>query len=690
MNFLSQRPTAAYDTECYRNYWLFACRDVASSRARHFEMYDGHPLDRDGIIKILRAWRLVSFNGINYDVPILTLALAGVDNNGLKEASDALIVGGVKWWEMLREYELKPPAYMDHIDLIEVAPGAGSLKIYGGRLHSKRMQDLPIEPDAIITPPQRKVLVPYCHNDLGTTIDLFNELKQQLDLRAHMSQEYQIDLRSKSDAQMAEAVIKSRLEKMTGERVEKPAIKAGTFKYQIPDFIDFQTAHFQKVLTVLSETSFVIRADGKVIVPKALEELVIEADGVKYSMGNGGLHSTEKAVSHFSDEDYVLVDKDVTSFYPYVIINNDLAPRSLGRNFLTVFKQLVALRIEAKRSGNKAVAESLKIVINGLFGKLGSPYSILYSPDLMIQVTITGQLSILMAIERLHLAGFRVVSANTDGFVTLMPREREFDFDCEMFLWEKQTNFQLEEVRYRSLHSASVNEYIAIKYKFDEELKVWLDEIDEKAKRKGKKFAESGPGIAAAMGLKKNPFAEISTLAVAAYISYGTPIEATIHACEDIRKFVCIQKVNGGAVKGDRFLGKSIRWYYAEGEVGTITYKTSGNSVPRSEGAKPLMELPDGFPQDVDYAWYARESYGILKDIGMQYVDPSFVGRSGAALARLPDQKTIHMLDLGAGRAVCGRASTGPRVRWVEYQEMPVGHRLCSKCSKAYSQENDL
>jgi hypothetical protein len=676
MNFLLQRPTAAYDTECYRNFWMIAFRDVAGDKRKHFEMYDGHPLDIDSIKKIIRAWRLVSFNGINYDVPLLTLALAGVDCNGLKEASDAIIVGGMKWWEVLREYELKPPAYMDHIDLIEPAPGQASLKIYGGRLHSKRMADLPIEPDAIITPQQRKVLIPYCYNDLDTTIDLFNELKQQIDLRSYMSQEYQLDLRSKSDAQMAEAVVKSRLEKMTGERVEKPAIKAGTFKYRIPDFIEFETASCQRALTVLMENTFVIRGDGQVIAPKALDELVIKIGGGNYRMGIGGLHSSEESISYFSDENFKLIDSDVTSYYPFIIINNDLAPRSLGRNFLTVFKQLVALRIEAKRAGNKAVAESLKIVINGLFGKLGSPYSILYSPDLMIQVTITGQLCLLMAIERLHLAEFEVISANTDGFVTLVPRDRELDFDCEMYLWEQQTKFTLEQTFYESLHSHNVNNYLAIKK-------------GGEVKLKGT-YAPSGPGQPAASGLKKNPTAEISTDAVVAYLSAGTPIETTIRECTDIKKFVAIRQVRGGAMKDDRYLGKAVRWYYAEDETGSITYKTNGNSVPRSVGAKPLMELPEGFPQDVDYGWYARESYGILKDIGMKYVDPSFVGRSGTAFARLPHQKTVHMLDLGAGSAVCGRASTGPRVKWVEYDDMPAGHRLCSKCSKSYFQEADL
>ena len=38
--------------------------------------------------------------------------------------------------------------------------------------------------------------------------------------------------------------------------------------------------------------------------------------------------------------------------------------------------------------------------------------------------------------------------------------------------------------------------------------------------------------------------------------------------------------------------------------------------MPKSEGARPLMDLPDEFPEDVDFSWYVRESRRILVDIG--------------------------------------------------------------------------
>jgi hypothetical protein len=76
-----------------------------------------------------------------------------------------------------------------------------------------------------------------------------------------------------------------------------------------------------------------------------------------------------------------------------------------------------------------------------------------------------------------------------------------------------------------------------------------------------------------------------------------------------------VRKVKGGAVKDGVYLGASIRWYYATGQTGEMVYAQSGNKVPRSDGAKPLMDLPTELPADIDYDWYIQEAQKILKEI---------------------------------------------------------------------------
>ena len=258
--------------------------------------------------------------------------------------------------------------------------------------------------------------------------------------------------------------------------------------------------------------------------------------------------------------------------------------------------RIKSLETELKRT--TAEMDGKKISINGSFGKFGSMYSKLYAPQLLIQVTLTGQLSLLMLIERMELAGVKVISANTDGIVMRFPRVMQSTVDEIVSQWEADTDFLTEETEYTALYSRDVNGYLAIK-------------PDGTAKGKGKYAI--GKGI---FRFHKNPVNTICIEAAIAYLTKGTLPIVTISACRDIRKFLTVQAVKGGAVKDGIFLGKAVRWYYALGAGGEIIYASSGNKVPKSDGARPIMELPGEFPHDMDFPRYERETAEILAEIG--------------------------------------------------------------------------
>lgn len=196
------------DVECYPNYFLALFMD-AEGNAKSFEMRDSEGLDYNGLRKYLTHPKLeiVTFNGTTYDLPICRLALSGADCASLFNATKKIIEQNMRPWDFYRDYQLLE-LETDHIDLIEVAPGMVSLKIYGGRMHTKKLQDLPIEPGTVLSAEDMDVVKQYCHNDLRVTIELAYKLKGQIDLRRDMSTMYGLDLRSKSDAQIAEAVLK--------------------------------------------------------------------------------------------------------------------------------------------------------------------------------------------------------------------------------------------------------------------------------------------------------------------------------------------------------------------------------------------------------------------------------------------------------------------------------------------------
>jgi hypothetical protein len=590
-----------FDIEIYHNYFCICFISMTTGWVWYTEMQEGGQIDINRLGWIATSFPVISFNGIHFDVPILSMALAGKSCSQMKEAANHIITEEWRPQDVLKKYKVKSiKDRMNHIDLIEVAPGVGgSLKQYGGRMHCPRMQDLPFHHGAILTPDQMAIVRWYCVNDLTTTAFLTVNLKEQLELREAMSLEYGVDLRSKSDAQIAEAVIAEEVERLNGKRPQRPEIAVGTcYRYNIPYFMRFETDLMRWALDIIANAPFVVADHGSIEMPKVVSDLKLTIANATYQLGIGGLHSTEKRVAYVADDEYCIIDRDVTSYYPAIILNLGLYPHHLGRNFLRVYKTIVDRRVLAKQREDKVVADSLKITVNGSFGKLGSKYSILYAPDLLIQTTITGQLSLLMLIERLELRGIQVISANTDGVAIRCPRARRNELNAIVAQWEEDTGFKTEESEYRAYYAKDVNNYIAVK----------VPDKEGKVKTKTK-------GLYAPTGLMKNPTTRICVDAVEALLTKNIPIHETIRDCTDIRKFVSVRKVKGGAVKDGKYLGVTIRWYYATGEQGEIVYASSGNKVPRSDGAKPLMDLPTGIPQDVNFEWYEAEAFKILKEI---------------------------------------------------------------------------
>lgn len=593
---MSSRINSVLDIECYTNYFLIAIKSLATGKIVTFERSDWADFDVEQLNSVLRKYTIITFNGNRYDMLLLKGAIAGLSNGKLKELSDNIIVNNMRAWDTESKYNLPQCKYIDHIDLIDVAPGKASLKIYGGRLHSKRMQDLPIEPSAIIKQDERELLTTYCINDLDTTIDLFYKLSSQIDLRKKMGKELGMDLRSKSDAQIAESVIKKQIEAIKGTKIYRPELPDDySFNYVPPKFIKFKHPELVNALKVFKSEAFTLNEKGDAAEPEKVGKLKVKINQTIYQLGIGGIHSCEKTVNYIAGTDYILVDRDVTSYYPNIILNQRLYPKHIGTEFLTAYKSIVEKRVHAKRTGDKVTDASLKIVINSSFGKFGNRWSALYSPDLLIQTTVTGQLALLMLIEALEDAGIQVVSANTDGIVIYCHKRNQAALFSIIPAWEETTGFNTEETAYTALYSRDINNYVAFK-----------PSGTYKAK-----------GAYADAELSKTPTAQICVQAVVDHLQLDVPIETTIRSCQDTRMFVSVRSVTGGAVKGDTYLGKAVRWYYAKGETGSINYKKNGNKVAMTDGAKPLMLLPAKPPEDVDYQWYIAKAHSILKDLGV-------------------------------------------------------------------------
>lgn len=578
------------DTEIFKNAFLLSGKIAGTDR--YFDIWHD---DEDGLerIKSLLGTEavFVTYNGIKFDMVILGAFLAGHPPEILKMIADMLINDNAKIWHLERTFDFRR-VQINHVDLMEVSPSFVSLKMYGARMHTKWITDLPIEHTAELKPEERPQVVAYCRNDLDITEQLLDALKEPLQLRIAMSKMYNVDMRSKSDTQMAEAAFVRRLDLKYGQQEIPPYVE-----YKLPAFIRFKSTALRSLAEQIAATKFrVHQQSGHVVMPEFLDAVIKIGNG-SYQMGVGGLHSThDKKVCYLANKEYAIVDIDAASFYPSIMILCDLIPQNTGKRFIEEYKEIYYKRLEAKKNGDKAVANTLKISLNGTFGKTADRFSPLYSPDLMINITITGQLTLLCMIERFVEAGFEICSANTDGIGIRYKRTDQELLEKIVTDFSKESGFEFEYTNYRVLAMKDVNNYIAIT-------------TDKKPKARG---------IYAPPDLRKNPTASICVRAVTEWLLTGRDFEDTVRSGKLI-EFLSARNVTGGAKQGDKYIGKVVRWYHStDKNVPPLLYKKNDYKVATSEGCRALMKIDDydKLPDDLDLLWYVRESIRIAGDIG--------------------------------------------------------------------------
>ena len=534
-----------------------------------------------------------------------------------------------------------------HIDLFDVAPGVKtSLKVYMARMHAETLQDLPYHHDEEIdTPKKRKVVEDYCHNDIRGTYQLWLALQEEVALRRDLSSQFKLDLMSKSDAQMAEAIFKKMLD------LPKAPSPPEFIRYKLPKhIIKTRNRVLQDLIAQAEGWDFEINQNnGSPIQPDWMADGLIAIGAGRYKFGLGGLHSEhDQQLYVHTDDDHEVSDFDAASYYPNIIVKCGFIPNmagAKGEQFIDLFCEFLARRMGAKRDGIKKVANALKILLNGTFGKLGSMFSRLYAPDLLLGVTITGQLNLLCIIDELvKIPGVTVLSANTDGIMVKFPRTGRAKVEAVFAANSKRTGFEYEETPYRTVALRDVNNYIAIS-------------IDGKVKGKGvHSDVDSKPEP-----LKTHRSFTICSKAALEFIRNGTPVEKTINECKDIRDFVSMANGDGqsgglqtvrlgtfddwvevepkvwenhigkiskrksrpgpyeAAIPGsEEKIGRIARWYISQDpDVPPIRTVKGLRQVPLTEGGRLCMTLPKSFPKDVDRKWYINRAKVMLKEMGV-------------------------------------------------------------------------
>lgn len=394
-------------------------------------------------------------------------------------------------------------------------------------------------------------MIEYNINDVDSTEALLNKCKDKVELRIAIEDEYGVRVLSKDGVNIGMKILTQKYLEKTGltwwdiKDLRSPADVIALNEVILP-FIEYRDPILKNVLSDMKKQ---IVSPGR----KGYENKFVFR-GLRYSVGVGGIHSVNNPEIIIPKEDEMLIDIDVASLYPSMLIEYKFYPKHLGPEFLEVYSQIKNERIEAKHAGDKVKNETLKLALNGLSGNLQNEHNFCYSPFAVMQIRINGQLLLLMLAESLTDIGCRIVQANTDGLFVLLKKDSYSKVQEICRSWEQQTKLVLEEDRFEAMYQYAINDYIAVSEGYQEMKKLFKTNPERALNKKGKPYTsldaikddyikEKGMFITKVL-LGKGMSPKIIPEAIRDYFVDNIPVRDTIYNCKDINKFLTYQKVD--------------------------------------------------------------------------------------------------------------------------------------------------
>lgn len=454
-------------------------------------------------------------------------------------------------------------------------------------------------------------MIQYNINDIESTAELLERCKKEVDLRIAIEDEYGVRVLSKDGVNIGMKIITQKYLEKTHQtwwqiRDLRSPMNMIPLKDVILPFIKYESPILNKMLEEMKQQ---IVSPGR----KGYEYKFI-FNNLRYSVGVGGIHSVNDPEIIIPKEDEMLIDIDVASLYPSMLIQYKFYPKHLGPEFLEVYSQIREERLEAKRNGNKVKNETLKLALNGLSGNLQNEHNFCYSPFAVMQIRINGQLLLLMLAESLSELGCRIVQANTDGLFVLLKKDKYKQVKEVCTSWEQLTKLELEEERFEAMYQFAINDYIAIKEGYKE------TKDDKLIKKKGMFITD------VLLGKGLNP--KIIPEAVIRYFADGIPVKDTINNCKDIRKFLQAEKTGKQwTVEYNNQVQQRInRFYVSTDGLYLWKYKVENGikeyqNMLKGYGVTILNKLTPDKPieeYNINYAYYILQATKIINQLKPQ------------------------------------------------------------------------
>lgn len=462
----------------------------------------------------------------------------------------------------------------------------------------------------------------YNKNDVFLCCEIVRQKPDEVKLRYSITNAFGVNVLSSARANIADKLTVKFYSNMSGlspkqfikERTERTKL---SFKKIIFPHIKFKTPELQRMLSEMMQVS--ITRTTKDAFSKE-----ITFYGTTYTLATGGIHSKDTPKICRSDDKYVYLHHDYTSYYPSIMISYNIAPKHLDRaTFVKMVDYLKQTRVKCKHTPdseghiiegvpNKIGAEALKIVINSIYGKLGSELFFLYDRFAQMQVTINGQLMTMTLIEELELNGIHVISANTDGIVIKLPRDK-FDVYKEITdRWNETNRMGADYEEYNFIAIRDINNYVDIQKDGTVEYKGALDP---------KQYLKD---------LKKGYDAPVVAIAVFEYLVNNVPVMTTLKNHKDIldfcktqnvgRQFEVVYDVCEKGIIRHVHSQRHVRFYVStKGVIIQKEHKTTGAKSKLASGKSVcILNSLDDLPieeRNIDYSYYYNECYKIIDPI---------------------------------------------------------------------------
>ena len=614
---IKDKTVLVYDIESFPN--LFTC-SILNSENNKLITYEISE-DKNDLGKIVALFQLkefyfCGFNNKSYDDVLINYLIIRFDDLRykpifeitwlIKSMSDKIIKEPVANWidykhaYLFNSFDLMTMIFSakNRVGLkeLEVTMGFYNVMEYEGDFSKNVPKEL------------KDKVIEYNQNDVLATGELLNLKKNDIELRLKLNEKYKINVLSKDNVNMGMEILKKEYLEKTGKTWDdikdlKTPCQLVSFKNIIFDFIQYTTPPLQKLLEKLKKVS--IDPNNKDF------REVFEIGGVVHNISLGGLHSINNAEIIIPNEDELLIDYDVDSFYPSCLIVNNLYPKHLGIEFVDIYKNIRDERVEAKKDKNSFLADAFKYAINGLSGNLQSQYSWTYDPELVVKLRINCQLMILMLIEKFDLLGAKIVQSNTDGILIKIKKSLLPEIEKAKDEWCKLTKLSMSKEEFERFYQYDVNNYIGVKKGFTE------TKDPELIKKKGFFVDE--------INLGKGMSPKVIAKSLINYFVYNISPEETLKEDKDIRDYLTYQRVSRDFIveyNGEKALHIN-RFYMSTNGGILIKYKmekggkaqatrlcaTSPVTIYNKFEDKPFEEYK------VNYRYYKNEIYKIINEL---------------------------------------------------------------------------